>query len=200
MKRSRLMCITAVLALLGAAPARAAILWQQSFDPHPSGVTQVALHTPNQTLQSLYLYIDGGTFKSVDMRMNLEWQELWWEYDHYYGEWYLWGNEYFKTVYSEMHPSFRMSQLIYDRIPSFYHCNREPKVIWETCAQTQLDQYSHLWVESAVVASHERFTLTLSNERLAVPEPLTWALMVVGFGGVGSMLRRSRRRTAPVIS
>lgn len=27
-----------------------------------------------------------------------------------------------------------------------------------------------------------------------VPEPATWAMMIIGFGGVGSMLRRSRQR------
>jgi hypothetical protein len=30
----------------------------------------------------------------------------------------------------------------------------------------------------------------------AVPEPATWAMMIVGFGAVGSMVRTSRRRTA----
>lgn len=30
----------------------------------------------------------------------------------------------------------------------------------------------------------------------AVPEPATWAMMILGFGAVGSMARRSRRRNA----
>lgn len=30
----------------------------------------------------------------------------------------------------------------------------------------------------------------------AVPEPATWAMMITGFGAVGSMVRRSRRRLA----
>ncbi|WP_293907908.1 FxDxF family PEP-CTERM protein [Phenylobacterium sp.] len=36
---------------------------------------------------------------------------------------------------------------------------------------------------------------TLNISAIAVPEPATWALMMVGFGGAGAMLR-SRRRTA----
>ncbi|MBS0488498.1 MAG: PEPxxWA-CTERM sorting domain-containing protein, partial [Proteobacteria bacterium] len=30
----------------------------------------------------------------------------------------------------------------------------------------------------------------------AVPEPATWAMMIIGFGVVGSTVRASRRRTA----
>ena len=31
-----------------------------------------------------------------------------------------------------------------------------------------------------------------------VPEPATWGLMIMGFGGLGAMLRSNRRRQAPV--
>lgn len=31
-----------------------------------------------------------------------------------------------------------------------------------------------------------------------VPEPTTWALMIVGFGGAGALLRRRRRAGAAV--
>lgn len=31
---------------------------------------------------------------------------------------------------------------------------------------------------------------------LAVPEPATWAMMLVGFGGIGALLRRRRQQTA----
>ena len=30
----------------------------------------------------------------------------------------------------------------------------------------------------------------------AVPEPATWAMMILGFGAVGTMVRTSRRRCA----
>jgi len=39
---------------------------------------------------------------------------------------------------------------------------------------------------------------TVSMITSAVPEPSTWAMMIVGFGGVGSMLRANRRRLVPV--
>jgi hypothetical protein len=31
----------------------------------------------------------------------------------------------------------------------------------------------------------------------AVPEPATWAMMIIGFGAVGSMVRQTRRRSVP---
>jgi PEP-CTERM motif len=37
---------------------------------------------------------------------------------------------------------------------------------------------------------------TIASISDAVPEPATWAMMIVGFGAVGSMVRASRRRNA----
>jgi hypothetical protein len=38
----------------------------------------------------------------------------------------------------------------------------------------------------------------MSVSGVAVPEPASWALMLVGFGGLGAMLRANRRRLAVV--
>lgn len=46
----------------------------------------------------------------------------------------------------------------------------------------------------ALAGSGGAGTLTISDLSSAVPEPGTWAMMIVGFGGVGSMVRASRRR------
>lgn len=40
-------------------------------------------------------------------------------------------------------------------------------------------------------------TIAISGRNIAVPEPATWGLMLVGFGGMGALLR-NRRRTAAV--
>src|SRR5437899_133978 len=37
------------------------------------------------------------------------------------------------------------------------------------------------------------FSGTLSFERIVVPEPAAWAMMIVGFGGIGAGIRRKRR-------
>ena len=34
----------------------------------------------------------------------------------------------------------------------------------------------------------------ISDVASAVPEPATWAMMIIGFGGVGSMVRSARRK------
>ncbi len=40
------------------------------------------------------------------------------------------------------------------------------------------------------------FQVTLGDVGSAVPEPATWAMMIIGFGAVGSAVRSSRRRNA----
>jgi hypothetical protein len=40
------------------------------------------------------------------------------------------------------------------------------------------------------------YTLVHDNARAAVPEPAAWAMMLVGFGGLGALLRRRRSQVA----
>lgn len=49
------------------------------------------------------------------------------------------------------------------------------------------------------IGSVDKIYFTVANSALfevssAVPEPATWAMMIIGFGAVGSMVRTSRRR------
>lgn len=41
---------------------------------------------------------------------------------------------------------------------------------------------------------------TLTAVTSAVPEPATWAMMIIGFGGAGVLIRRSRRSLAPQLA
>ena len=38
------------------------------------------------------------------------------------------------------------------------------------------------------------------GETAPVPEPATWAMMIVGFAGIGAMMRRSRRRVGDAVA
>jgi hypothetical protein len=52
---------------------------------------------------------------------------------------------------------------------------------------------------SNVGANHDSFSTTniiKIGSGDAVPEPMTWALMLVGFGGIGATLRRARKSAA----
>jgi hypothetical protein len=63
---------------------------------------------------------------------------------------------------------------------------------------------STIWLVSAAVATGDRddgfklTTLTVNSIPAAVPEPATWAMMLVGFGGIGGAMRSRRARQAVV--
>jgi hypothetical protein len=57
--------------------------------------------------------------------------------------------------------------------------------------------YSDTWlVGAASGGSNDGFKLFSVTVNTAVPEPATWAMMLVGFGGLGATLRTRRRMTA----
>ncbi len=66
-------------------------------------------------------------------------------------------------------------------------CGKDKKGKWKYCDVT------HAFDNKAdIMASVSMVTLV----RSAVPEPATWAMMIIGFGAVGTMARASRRRNA----
>jgi len=52
-----------------------------------------------------------------------------------------------------------------------------------------VDTLSGPWTLGRAVAGY----LLVSPGMAAVPEPATWAMMIIGFGGVGALMRRRRR-------
>ena len=54
--------------------------------------------------------------------------------------------------------------------------------------------YSGIYDDSLRRLEFNGVSLTVQNLSSAVPEPATWAMMIIGFGAVGSMVRASRRR------
>jgi len=52
---------------------------------------------------------------------------------------------------------------------------------------------------SNVAAGTESWTAFNLNSPPGVPEPATWAMMLLGFGGIGMAMRRSRRRNGALL-
>ena len=66
-------------------------------------------------------------------------------------------------------------------------CGKDKKGKWKYCDVT------HAFDNKADIMAKVTMITQLSS---SVPEPGTWAMMIIGFGGVGTMIRSSRRRTA----
>jgi hypothetical protein len=62
--------------------------------------------------------------------------------------------------------------------------------------------FSQVWLVAASVATTDRddgfklASITVTRQTPAVPEPATWAMMILGFGFVGASLRRKAAATA----
>ncbi len=194
---SRLLPAIAAVATLScvivAAPARAAVLWQETFAPDPSGEISFtpldAPITPMYGVTHEYLSITGGTFNSVSWVSWDTYEEEWWEYDYGYG-WNLNGNEYFYAGVGSSRTKPYLSTFDYGPAPSFYVCNLLPGAYrLGICARGELG--GAVLVDQVDVNATHDFTLTLTDTRPAViPEPATWAMLLAGFGLVGLLLRR----------
>jgi len=51
-------------------------------------------------------------------------------------------------------------------------------------------------VFTSISLASSQNSFEIDNLATGVPEPATWAMMIIGFGGVGSMLRSARRKQA----
>lgn len=82
--------------------------------------------------------------------------------------------------------------------PEIYHCAR----IWgSTHTLNEGNTNSYAGGAAFVVGNdgaiwRSPWDMNFRTWTSAVPEPSTWAMMIVGFGAVGSMVRTSRRRNA----
>jgi len=57
------------------------------------------------------------------------------------------------------------------------------------------------WAAVAVAKRGAGETVLIPNVRItAVPEPATWAMMILGFGAAGSVLRRRRAAVAGALA
>lgn len=185
------------LALSAGGGAHAAILWEETFAPDPSGLTSVSPIAPVLPLQDFYLQVTGGVFDTVHWESWSNFTRLWWDQ---VGPdlWILSGNDYLASNAGVTHTGETVSRFEYVPLPTFDHCadpaTKTPGMV--TCAQ--FNRGGGVVFVDARVAGATDFTLTLSDQPFnAIPEPDVWMLMIVGFGALGMALRRDRRRAAP---
>jgi len=190
MKRLFTALAAAVLAGL-AAPAAAAVIWQQTFAPDPSGQTSVPpvgfldvgfpLTAPST---SALLRVQGGTLADV------AWSELatysiyvWEEFPQGSGNWVLTGDStYDLGAYSiQTEPTFSSFRFDANNYDACYGADYHAQGV--ICAQ--ILAFGNAGLEGVLVNASQPFTLTL----YAVPEPATWVMMLGGFGLLGLALR-----------
>ncbi|HVK41133.1 MAG TPA: THxN family PEP-CTERM protein [Phenylobacterium sp.] len=72
---------------------------------------------------------------------------------------------------------------------------KESAYVSEKCGKDRKGKWKYCDVEKAFDNKAD-IMASVSMVTSAVPEPATWAMMIIGFGAVGTMVRSSRRRTA----
>jgi hypothetical protein len=75
---------------------------------------------------------------------------------------------------------------------------KESAVVREKCGKDRKGKWKYCNVEKAFDNKAD-IMASVSMVTSAVPEPATWAMMIIGFGAVGTMVRGSRRRNALAI-
>lgn len=100
------------------------------------------------------------------------------------------------TFSQQVLPGF--TQIISSAPQSFDYCNLANRPIGELCSRNQRiwGNGTYLFVNSTAPVSGV-FTESVSApvSPPAVPEPSTWAMLILGFGGIGAMMRRRAPRS-----
>lgn len=189
----RILAAAAVVAAMSfaAVPARAALLWQETFAPDPSGQTSVPpvgfldlnfpLAAPST---SAFLTVRGGALALVDWTSGSL-------YDVY--DWEQFGPDLVLTV-DEL-PDFgavtidtkpTVSSFRFDA-NSYFNCDGAGEPVIGICGVVFSSGAGSL--EGVLVNATQPFTLAVYT---GVPEPSTWAMMLGGFTLLGVALRGRR--------
>ena len=188
---NRLPAVVAAALLLGAVPARAGVIWQETFAPDPSGQTtvQIGVEFPlaEPTTKAL-LTITGGTLADAGWEATPFYTILtWWELPPGSGDWILYADTIPAGVGTETirtQPAYSSYRYDTDGYDTCYGAGYHSLAV---CGA--VFAYGTADISGALVNADRPFTLTLST---GVPEPAAWAAMLAGFAGVGLALRRRR--------
>ena len=164
-----------------------------------------------------YLGVSAGTITDASWTASGSYYALWWEVA--YGDGgeehrYLYGNEYQWFLSPGAHGEQRVVEIgvdvsatsalagnvasfaINDRSQAVNFCDDPGVPLYQTCAGGLVQWSSWSSLDRFVVNVDRNFTWTLydSPPPAAVPEPETWALLVIGVALAGGMTRRVRGR------
>jgi hypothetical protein len=93
-------------------------------------------------------------------------------------------------VFSQLYSGPGLVSYLVSAQKSFNFCD-SPGPVGSTCGADYF-----VWGNAAPMLIQSDAPVTIHLTSTVVPEPTTWALMILGFGGAGAMLRRRRRLAA----